>query len=226
MIKLKDLAWISIILAIILILIIDESRAQFVYLTENYRYLMGFIKTAVLATMGELLARRTMTGKYRGIVGIIYKFIIWGVLGLGFVLIFKIFASGVIYVQELYLLPSLSQDLFIGRLLRAFLTSLIMNLIFAPTFMIFHRITDTYIELGKGKLRNIFKINLDDVISQIDWHKFFKFVVVKTIPFFWIPAHTITFLLPAQYQVLMAASLSIALGIILSIAKKGKLEHN
>jgi hypothetical protein len=43
---------------------------------------------------------------------------------------------------------------------------------------------------------------------------------VKTIPIFWIPAHTITFLLPSEYRVLSAAFLSIALGTILAFAKK------
>jgi hypothetical protein len=43
---------------------------------------------------------------------------------------------------------------------------------------------------------------------------------MKTIPFFWIPAHTLTFLLPSEYRVLAAAMLSIALGLILTITKK------
>ncbi|MCX7905011.1 MAG: Mpv17/PMP22 family protein, partial [Caloramator sp.] len=51
---------------------------------------------------------------------------------------------------------------------------------------------------------------------------FISFVVLKTIPFFWIPAHTITFLLPSEYRVLMASFLSIALGAILSLAKRKK----
>ena len=44
------------------------------------------------------------------------------------------------------------------------------------------------------------------------------FVVGKTIPFFWIPAHTVTFLLPPEYRVFVAALLSIALGLILALA--------
>jgi hypothetical protein len=59
-----------------------------------------------------------------------------------------------------------------------------------------------------------------DVTSRIDWNGFVSFVVVKTIPFFWIPAHTITFLLPPEFRIIAAAFLSIALGIILSFAKK------
>jgi len=50
-----------------------------------------------------------------------------------------------------------------------------------------------------------------------------NFVFKKTIPFFWYPAHTITFLLPVDYQVLFAAILGIALGTILAMASlKGR----
>jgi len=58
------------------------------------------------------------------------------------------------------------------------------------------------------------------VVGTIDWQGFFGFVVAKTIPLFWIPAHTVTFLLPPEYRVLAAAFLSIALGAILAFAKR------
>jgi len=47
-----------------------------------------------------------------------------------------------------------------------------------------------------------------------------NFIFKKTIPFFWIPAHTITFLLPAEFRVLFAAVLGIALGLILAIGSQ------
>jgi hypothetical protein len=64
------------------------------------------------------------------------------------------------------------------------------------------------------------KVTLSEVIKRIDWDGFVSFVIMKTIPIFWIPAHTITFLLPPEYRVLSAAFLSIALGAILAFAKK------
>lgn len=88
--------------------------------------------------------------------------------------------------------------------------------------MILHRITDTYLDLGQGKLGAILKIDFKEVIKSIDWQNFFSFVVLKTIPLFWIPAHTITFLLPENYRILSAGFLSIALGLILTIAKLKK----
>jgi hypothetical protein len=48
-------------------------------------------------------------------------------------------------------------------------------------------------------------------------------VFKKTIPFFWYPAHTVTFLLPSEQRVLFAALLGIALGVLLALSsKKGK----
>lgn len=44
----------------------------------------------------------------------------------------------------------------------------------------------------------------------------------KTIPLFWFPAHTITFLLPGTWQVLFAAVLGVALGVILALANNTK----
>ena len=48
------------------------------------------------------------------------------------------------------------------------------------------------------------------------------FTILKTVPIFWIPAHTVTFLLPSEYQVITAAALSVALGVILSLGNRNK----
>ena len=58
-----------------------------------------------------------------------------------------------------------------------------------------------------------------EIVQKIDWDGFINFVCLKTIPFFWIPAHTITFILPAEYRVLSAAFLGIALGLLVAIPK-------
>jgi hypothetical protein len=218
--KIKDLFWILGIVLFTMIVIIPSSREIFNQLTENYPYLMGFIKTAYLATMGEMLVTRIKTKQYLS-QGIHLKMIVWGIFGIIFVFIFKIFSSGVSASIDANLFPSLN-DVFLNRLWTAFLTSLTMNLFFAPTFMLLHRITDQYIDRSMGQVRNIKKVKFGDVAKSIDMNNFLGFVVLRTIPLFWIPAHTITFLLPENYRILMAAYLSIALGIILTIAKNMK----
>ncbi|MBU1142808.1 MAG: hypothetical protein KKH92_04100 [Firmicutes bacterium] len=223
--KIKDFLWGFILLCITLFVAIPVTRTYFDYATSNYPYLMGFIKTAILASMGELLIQRIKSGSYFSGTGHFYKFLVWGFLGMIFVLIFKLFASGVVAAQGVNLLPSISNPGFLSNLLTALMISLLMNIFFAPTFMILHRITDGYIELGQGRFKEIRKIKLNQVIDRINWNYFFSFVVLKTIPIFWIPAHTITFLLPENYRVLMAAYLSIALGMILTFAKTIKTKH-
>jgi len=220
--KKTDVLWILVILAISSLFVIPTTRLVFTTLTLAYPYALGFIKTAVLASMGELMAVRIRTGSYASGQGKVMKFLVWGCLGMLFVLTFKIFSAGVEGAQIAGLLPDIISDSFGSRLLTAFLISTSMNLLFAPTFMIFHRITDGYIDLSAGNLKKMGSVPFTAVIDRIDWRHFFGFVVLRTIPLFWIPAHTITFLLPEEYRVLMAAYLSIAPGIILSLAKKSK----
>lgn len=217
--KKSDFLWILILICFSLIVIIPQSRTVFEQTTDSHPYLLGFIKTAILASMGERLAHRIRTGFYFGDKGILLKFIIWGFLGMVFVVIFKLFSSGVAGAQQAQLLPSIQEASFIASLLTAFMISLLMNLFFAPSFMLLHKITDTYIELGNGSIKKITKVPFKDVIQHIDFCQFLNFVIIKTIPFFWIPAHTITFLLPENYRVLMAGYLSVFLGILLSVSK-------
>lgn len=221
--KKNDLIWIGALLIIVFLLAFPSTNEIYTVANKAHPYIMGFIKVSILATMGELLALRISTGDYKKPVGIIYKFIVWGFLGMGFVIAFDLFANGVIGSMKKGLLPSGAPDTFSAKLLFAFFTSAFMNLIFGPTFMGLHRLTDTYIDLGHGKFSEIKKVKLRAVTKKIDWYGFMSFVVFKTIPFFWIPAHTITFLLPGEYRVLMAAFLSLALGIILAYSKRKNL---
>jgi hypothetical protein len=214
-----DFIWAGILLAIVAFVALPDTRHWFEVTTSAHPYIMAFVKYSILATMGELLALRIVVGDWKKPVGFIYRVIIWGLLGMVFVVIFRIFNTGVIGAQKAHLLPALESG-FGAAFLISFLTSAFMNLIFAPTFMAFHRVTDTFIDLGDGKLGKIFSVKLKDVINKIDWNNFISFVVVKTIPIFWIPAHSITFMLPENYRLLYAAFLSIALGGILAFAKK------
>jgi hypothetical protein len=208
----QTVLWILVIVLFSSILIIPATRELFLAATKAHPYLMGFVKFGILATMGELLAIRIATGSWNSPKGIQWRSLIWGLIGMLITLIFQIFSGGVTFAMSGGLLPG-GDNMF----LFAFFVSSIMNLTFAPTFMAAHRFTDTWIDMyyeGKRKIR------VRDVTNRIDWNGFVSFVVIKTIPFFWIPAHTITFLLASEYRVVAAAFLSIALGGILSFAKK------
>ncbi len=212
--KKGDILWGVIFLGITAFLIIPATHEIFVGVTGTHPYLMGFIKFAIMATMGELLAIRIISGNWKRPGGLIYKAVVWGIVGLLVVLMFGVFSNGVIGAEKAELL--FGTDGIPGTFLNAVYVSVILNFTFGPMFMAAHRVSDMYIDTrAEGN-----KVNLSEAIAKIDWVGFIKIVIGKTIPFFWIPAHTITFLLPAQYRVLWAAYLSIALGVILSYAKR------
>ena len=212
MLKKGDFIWTAALIGIIAFLVYPDTNKMFIGFTTSYPYIAGFLKFAILATIGDLLAYRIVTSEWKIRKGFLFRAFIWGFLGVVIVLIFDIFRSGVPAAMENGLLP------FAGNTLaKAFFTSVIINLSFAPSMMGFHRITDTFADLRFiEKQKNL---KLKTVVKKVDWDNFVSFVVFITIPGFWIPAHTITFSLPKEYQVLMAAFLSIALGAILSFAK-------
>jgi hypothetical protein len=180
--------------------------------------LVTFLKFALLATGGEWFAKRIRDHSYsvKGF-GLLPKAIVWGILGIFIYWAFQIFGTGVPAA-----FPFIKSASGFGmKLFGAFLTSLMMNLIFSPVLMLTHHLTDKYIVMNNGKLP-IRKTAVQPLFEAIDWNRMWGFVFVKTIPFFWIPAHTITFLLPAQYRTLFAALLSVFLGILLGIASKKK----
>jgi len=211
--KKNDYLWLALLFSIVIFLIIPNTRELFKIATSSQPYIMGFIKFAILATMGELLTIRIVNKKWIKPEGLIYRILIWGFLGIVITLVFDLFNSGVERLLIKGKLPGKSSGLTL-----AFFTSFLMNLIFAPTMMAFHSITDSYIDLKFAKTKS--NLNIKQAVINIDWGHFVSFVVLKTIPIFWIPAHTITFLLPETYRIITAAFLSLALGAILAFANK------
>lgn len=196
---------------------------------REHGMVMSFIKFAILATMGEMIALRIRKGVYNepGF-GIAPRAVVWGFIGLTIKLAFTVFSTGVpIFIEYLGLKDSVAamKGSFSGlKLLNAFCISVAMNIIFAPVMMTFHKITDTHIINNGGKFSCLIKkMEFASILKTMNWDVMWNFVFMKTIPLFWIPAHTITFLLPPEFQVLFAALLGIALGLILSFASlKGR----
>ncbi|MCK4629957.1 MAG: hypothetical protein KAT40_00845, partial [Bacteroidales bacterium] len=80
--------------------------------------------------------------------------------------------------------------------------SLSMNLQFGPFLVIAHRLLDNLIMREKNW------DNLDKGLLSLLW--------------FWIPAHTVTFILPKPYQIGLAAVWSVILGLILGYYNRKK----
>lgn len=228
-IKSSDIIAVSTVFGILGIFILVPGVLDgFKYLSKEHSYLMSFIKFAILATFGECLALRISSGSYNKTgFGVLPKMVVWGVLGVFIKTAFVIFASGVPNVLASLGICVDTDTLRSGsigiRVLTALAISTSMNLVFAPVMMTLHKITDLHIHEFSGKLTALVQpINVAGILKRIDWDIMFHFVFKKTIPFFWIPAHTVTFLLPSEFQILFAATLGIALGLILAIATTKK----
>lgn len=213
--KKGDFLWILVLALFMFIMFSPLTGEAFINFTTQHKYIGGFIKFFILATMGELLAIRISTSNWKLPSGIIYRAIIWGFLGMVITLFFALFQNGVKGAMEGGLLPNSN-----SKFLFAFFTSVATNLTFGPVMMAFHRVTDTLIDMKYENKKE--KITIKQVINRVDWNGFISFVVLRTIPIFWIPAHTITFMLPKQYTVVTAAMLSLALGAIMAFSKKLK----
>jgi hypothetical protein len=221
----KDLVFIVILSLFFLPFFISkELYALYLNLNSEHGFIAAFFKFAILATAGELIGLRIRSGSYlaKGF-GIIPRMVVWGVLGLAIKAAFVIFPAGVPSVLK-YLGMNNAEGVLTSvfspsKLLVAFFISLFLNMFFSPVLMTLHKVTDAHIVSYNGSILSIVRpVRIGYILKEMDWNTHWNFVLKKTIPFFWIPAHTLTFLLPAEFQILFAAILGIVLGVILAFA--------
>jgi len=211
--------WTIAFAVVVIFLVTPVTHNALISATRVHPLLMGFAKFAVLATLGELLGLRMRMLEWKVPVGLTWRILVWGVLGALIALMFQVFNAGAQAAMSAGLLPG--KGTILETIATAFWISTVMNTTFGPAMMAAHRISDAYIELCGGRLLRK-RARFVDVVTHIDWHGFFGFVICKTIPFVWIPAHTLTFLAPPEYRVLVAALLSILFGAILGFAARPK----
>ncbi|MCF8381943.1 MAG: Mpv17/PMP22 family protein [Bacteroidales bacterium] len=191
--------------------------------------IMSFIKFAILATMGEVIGLRIRTGNYnqKGF-GILPRALVWGFLGLSLKAAFDIFAAGTpIFLENMGMQHAseiIQGELNAKKVLVSFSIGTALNLFYAPVLMTVHKITDNHIANTGGTLKGLFSsMDILFILKNIDWDTHWNFILKRTIPLFWIPAQTITFLLPPEYRILFAAFLGIVLGVLLAVASlKGR----
>lgn len=204
--------------------IFSEVFETYYRVNLEHGLLMSFIKFALLATLGEVIGLRIKTGSYhqKGF-GLIPRALVWGFLGMTIYMAFAIFSSGTpVLLEKMGLQDAgaiLHAELSWKKVLVSFSISTALNLFYAPVMMTFHKMTDTHILDNGGTLRGFFSpMEFAHLFREINWDVQWNFVFKRTIPLFWIPAQTITFLLPEEYRVLFAAFLGIVLGVLLAIA--------
>ncbi len=207
--RLKDWQFFLGIGVITFFVILPASHDAFFGFADRYPYIGGFMKFFLFASMGDIISRRIKRGDYQ-VTGLLYKALVWGIIGIMVVIVFQVFPAGVLAMQGMGMLP-LEGNTFA----HALFSSVLMNLFFAPTMMLFHRISDAFIEyrlLSSGK-------TLGGALKTIDYPAFIQ-MLFKTVPLFWMPAHTITFLLPSTYQPFFASLLGVMLGLFLNLFKR------
>ncbi|MCD6182215.1 MAG: hypothetical protein J7K89_07535 [Candidatus Cloacimonetes bacterium] len=160
----------------------------------------AIIQFAFLGTFGEVISKWIVTKKIIWPFSFkitIWKMVVWSILAVCIKYTFTGFKGYVAALVEHHLLP---EAVMTHTLLRAFAISFFTNIQFGVFMVIFHRLLDNLVlkvknweGLGKGMLCMI-------------W--------------FWIPAHTITFSLPTNFQIGLAALWSVVLGIILGFFNK------
>ena len=173
----------------------------YIQLVTQYPLTTAAIQFGILGTIGEYISYYIKTKKFSGfgnISDILLKIIGWALLGI----IIKYGFTGMRgFVQEL-LEHNLLPGIFSSGVLLAFAISVFTNILFGPQMMAFHRFYENLIERKKG-FQGIQKAWL-------------------TLIWFWIPAHTVTFSLPKEYQIGLAAVWSLVLGIIMGITHPQK----
>lgn len=164
----------------------------YVEFVTSFPVVSAIIQFAILGTLGDTVSYWIIKRKiflpydFRTL---LLKVIEWSILAVMIKYAFVGFKGFVEILISNNYLPHLEG---IGK---SFAISTSMNLQFGPLLVIIHRLMDNFIA-GKQNWNN-----LDKGFYSLLW--------------FWIPAHTITFILPKEFQIGLAALWSLALGIIL-----------
>lgn len=181
-------------------------------MSKAHPFIMGFLKVAFLATFGEMIKVRGKTGSYKvSHLGI--RFFVWGLYGILFSVAFPLFDAGVkgLINAGLWFGSAVPANMEM-KLLLAFSCSFMINMVFAYPMMLSHE----WFNMLIAKKRFVGGAEFMEGIDKHLWGSF----IPKSIIVFWIPAHTVTFSLPGEYRILMAAGLSVALGFLLTLKPK------
>jgi len=168
-------------------------------LVKAHPIMTAVVQFAILGTLGEIISRLIVQKSFKypfSLAITLWKMVFWSILAVCIKYAFvgiNGFVRELIYHDPHPMLPFMEE----GKIAFAFAKSVLINLQFGLFLVIFHRVLDNLVLKAKNWK------NLDKGMLSLLW--------------FWIPAHTITFSLPTDYQIGLAALWSVALGFILGI---------
>jgi len=161
---------------------------------QTHPFLSAAIQFGLLGTLGEIIASSVKARRPSlpcSSLQLFAKVWAWVVLGLVIKAGFVGMKGFTLALIGHHILPTM----FNSGLGWALTLSVLTNLFFGPQMMLFHRLEDNLILKRKGF----------DGMAPALW----------TLVWFWIPAHTLTFSLPTEFQIGLAALWSLVLGLIL-----------
>lgn len=167
------------------------------FVTE-FPILSGMVQFAILGTVGELVGNGIRKGKFSffSVKMTLGKMAVWALLAIMVKYAFVGFSGFVNALVAYNMLPNLFLPFFI---------SAFMNIMFGPILIFSHRALDNLLE------------------KKSNW-KGIKGALL-TLLWFWIPAHTVTFMLDQLWRITLAALWSVMLGIIMGFFNRQKQEH-
>jgi hypothetical protein len=160
-------------------------------------WLSAALQFAALGTLGEIVAataRRRAPALPCTRAQLALKVLAWAVLGL----VIKAGFTGMKGFTRALLEHGALPSWCAAGVGYALAMSVLTNVFFGPQMMAFHRWEDNLI------------------LGRRDWAGLDR--AVRTLVWFWIPAHTVTFSLPPDYQIGLAAVWGLVLGVILGWA--------
>lgn len=159
---------------------------------QNHPILSSMAQFAILGTIGESLGLYIRNRKWDVPWYLILgKALIWAILA--------IFIKYAFIGYEGLVMALVGQGL-LPQAWTPFWISLMMNMMFGPWLIIGHRFMDNLIER---------KCNWKGIRGAL-W----------TLLWFWVPAHTFTFMLSSEWRITLAAIWSVALGVIMGFSKR------
>lgn len=170
---------------------------------KAYPIITAMIQFAILGTLGDIIAKWIIKGKLflpYSFITLVLKMIEWAILAIFIKYAFVGFHGFVDGLTGHGMLPEMNKFGY------AFAISTTMNLQFGPFLVIMHRFFDNVIA------------------KQNNWANINKGML--SLLWFWIPAHTITFILDRPFQIGLAAVWSVVLGIILGFYNKENVKDN
>lgn len=170
----------------------------YIQTVTEYPIISAMIQFAILGTLGDIVSKWIIKNKVfmpYSFPTLLLKMIEWAILAFFIKYAFVGYHGFIDGLIEHGFLPQLNKFAY------SFAISASMNLQFGLLLVILHRLLDNLID------------------RQNNWANIHKGML--SLLWFWVPAHTVTFMLDKPYQIGLAALWSVVLGVILGFYNKG-----